>query len=138
MATFAVCCVSQLLARTAPDAYTNRVCAEGLHFSAFHFIGFISCRITFYELIGIGQKILWEAHLTKFCCRYGMRVLDTQYLVCYAANSIYFCAKVPFFPQNQSPMIHYYHHNLIVLSIIATSLQFNIALSLSFSSRTIH
>ena len=29
-------CVSQLLARAAPVAYTNRVCAEGLHFSAFH------------------------------------------------------------------------------------------------------
>ena len=29
-------CVSQLLARTAPVTYTNRVCAEGLHFSAFH------------------------------------------------------------------------------------------------------
>ena len=38
MATFAVCCVSQLLARAAPDAYTNRVCAEGLHFSAFHLL----------------------------------------------------------------------------------------------------
>ena len=31
-------CVSQLLAHAAPVAYTNRVCAEGLHFSAFHFI----------------------------------------------------------------------------------------------------
>ena len=30
-------CVSQLLARAAPVAYTNRVCAEGLHFSAFHY-----------------------------------------------------------------------------------------------------
>ena len=28
-------CVSQLHARAAPVAYTNRVCAEGLHFSAF-------------------------------------------------------------------------------------------------------
>ena len=29
-------CVSQLLARAAPVTYTYRVCAEGLHFSAFH------------------------------------------------------------------------------------------------------
>ena len=29
-------CVSQLLVRAAPVAYTNRVCAEGLHFSALH------------------------------------------------------------------------------------------------------
>ena len=29
-------CVSQLLARAAPVTYTNRACAEGLHFSAFH------------------------------------------------------------------------------------------------------
>ena len=29
-------CVSQLLALAAPITYTNSVCAEGLHFSAFH------------------------------------------------------------------------------------------------------
>ena len=29
-------CVSQLLAHAAPVTYTNRVCAEGLHLSAFH------------------------------------------------------------------------------------------------------
>ena len=42
-------CVSQLLARAAPVAYTNRVCAEGLHFSAFHFY---CCR----ELLNVNWK----------------------------------------------------------------------------------
>ena len=37
-------CVSQLLAHAAPVAYTNRVCAEGLHFSAFSCLICFQCR----------------------------------------------------------------------------------------------
>ena len=40
--------VSQLLARAAPVAYTNRVCAEGLHFSAFH--RFIACAARWFDV----------------------------------------------------------------------------------------
>ena len=43
--------VSQLLARAAPVAYTNRVCAEGLHVSVFHFIQvYICCLFVVYAM----------------------------------------------------------------------------------------
>ena len=64
---------------------------------------FISCRITFYELIGIGQKIFdgKRMHLTKLYEHYEMRVPDISCL--YAMIIV---QKVPLFPQiySQSPI----------------------------------
>ena len=42
MAPVAVVVLASLIARAAPVAYTNCVCAEGLHFSAFHYNSFFT------------------------------------------------------------------------------------------------
>ena len=62
-------CVSQLLARAAPVAYTNRVCAEGLHFSAFHLL---SSKSSVLELGTQKTTFHWEngsgSSLSKYVC----------------------------------------------------------------------
>ena len=60
MATVAVSCVSQLLARAAPVAYTNRVCAEGLHFSAFSLV-FITVDVYVKRLANALHVHVWKA-----------------------------------------------------------------------------
>ena len=65
-------CVSQLL---APVAYTNSVCAEGLHFSAFHYYsscgGVCSISLSVTKSARIGSRFSLEISARIIICAHA-------------------------------------------------------------------